>query len=72
MSHHPPAARSSLRQLRAEQLRALFMTSPLEGEVGSRSEPGGGCLASTFWKNTPLPNPPPQGGREQDVMRCDK
>ena len=33
-----------------------------EGEVGERTEPGGGYLASAC---TPLPNPPPQGAREQ-------
>ncbi len=37
------------------------VTSPLEGEVGSRSDPGGGYASGG---NTPLPNPPPQGGRE--------
>jgi hypothetical protein len=48
-------------------------TSPLEGEVGSRSDPGGGSITSADWYrrpslgegNTPLPNPPPQGGREK-------
>src|SRR5205085_5248372 len=38
------------------------VNAPAEGEVGERSEPGGGYLASV---PTPLPNPPPQGGREQ-------
>lgn len=32
--------------------------SPLEGEGGERSEPGEG-----IFQHTPLPNPPPQGGR---------
>jgi acyl-CoA synthetase (AMP-forming)/AMP-acid ligase II len=37
------------------------IASPLEGEAGVRSEPGGGSLSLS----TPLPTPPPQGGREE-------
>jgi tRNA pseudouridine32 synthase/23S rRNA pseudouridine746 synthase len=40
--------------------RTLF-TSSLEGEVGARSAAGGGSASK---QDTPLPNPPPQGGRE--------
>ncbi len=40
-------------------------TSPLEGEVGSRSDPGGGYATQVLNSTTtPLPTPPPQGGRE--------
>ena len=35
--------------------------SPLEGEAGERSEPGGESVSLS----TPLPNPPPQGEREK-------
>jgi ATP-dependent helicase HrpB len=56
----------------AEIAGASLITSPLEGEVGERSEPGGGSSGNV----TPLPEvsaararrrtslPPPQGGRE--------
>ncbi len=41
-------------------------TSPLEGEVAERSEAGGGCASlSRNLSLTPLPDPPPQGGREK-------
>jgi 23S rRNA pseudouridine2605 synthase len=42
--------------------RKPWSTSPLEGEVGSHSDPGGGFRR----RATPLPNPPPQGGRETE------
>jgi ATP-dependent helicase HrpB len=57
----------------AEVAATPLLASPLEGEVGERSEPGGGSLRN---KDTPLPEvsvaqtrrrtslPPPQGGRE--------
>jgi excinuclease ABC subunit A len=38
-------------------------TSPLAGEVGAKRREGGGNAKS----QTPLPNPPPQGGRESAV-----
>jgi long-chain acyl-CoA synthetase len=41
--------------------RAKLVASPLEGEAGERSEPGGGSVSLS----TPLPNPPPQGEREK-------
>jgi DNA-directed DNA polymerase III PolC len=51
--------------------RTSFFTSPLAGEVDRRSDSEGGreggkpqMLALIA---TPLPNPPPQGGREQSV-----
>jgi hypothetical protein len=37
------------------------IASPLEGEAGERSEPGGGLSSLA----TPLPNPPHQGGRQE-------
>ena len=43
-------------------------TSPLEGEVAARSAAGGGS-AST--QDTPLSNPPPQGGREPTAASGD-
>src|SRR5260370_22296946 len=43
----------------AEQL-GLSVASPLEGEVGAKRREEGGI----FVRGTPLPNPPPQGGRE--------
>ncbi len=46
------------------QSAQLKTTSSLEGEVGLRSNPGGG-YGSTG--NTPLPTPPPQGGREKTL-----
>ena len=64
-------------QSRADLASVSGPTSPLEGEVGSRSDPGGGCDAA---EPTPLPRvpaalarrgdpiPPPQGEREQG--RC--
>jgi hypothetical protein len=49
----------------AAPLIARSFTSPLEGEVGSRSDPGGGYnFGSVVRSRTPLPDPPPQGGRE--------
>ena len=40
-----------------------LLTSPLEGEVGSRSDPVGGCLSSSPNSPlTPLPNALPQAG----------
>ena len=45
--------------------RRSLLTSPLEGEVGRRSRPGGGCSSGRTSAITPLPNPPPQGGRER-------
>jgi isoleucyl-tRNA synthetase len=39
-------------------------TSPLEGEVGAKRREGG-ALGKTASTTTPLPTPPPQGGREQ-------
>ncbi|HEX3438890.1 MAG TPA: VWA domain-containing protein, partial [Pseudolabrys sp.] len=39
-------------------------TSPLAGEVGAQRREGGEHLTSARM-STPLPNPPPQGGREQ-------
>ena len=39
-------------------------TSPLAGEVAAEGR-GRGVAASTAFASTPLPNPPPQGGREQ-------
>jgi tRNA pseudouridine55 synthase len=45
---------------------ANSLTSPLEGEVDARSASGGGCYSQTQDAHpTPLPNPPPQGGRER-------
>jgi hypothetical protein len=44
----------------------FFFTSPLEGEVGAallRRE--GGKPLTYGLPHTPLPDPPPQGGREQ-------
>jgi tRNA pseudouridine55 synthase len=42
------------------------LTSPLEGEVGPRSDPGGGYdIQVPSEQLTPLPNPPPLGGREK-------
>jgi acyl-CoA synthetase (AMP-forming)/AMP-acid ligase II len=41
--------------------RSGIVASPLDGEAGERSEPGGGSVSLA----TPLPNPPPQGGREK-------
>jgi tRNA pseudouridine55 synthase len=43
-------------------------TSPLEGEVDARSAAGEGFSpqAPALAERTPLPGPPPQGGREQD------
>src|SRR6186997_1986724 len=47
--------------------RSLF-TSPLAGEVdqqrGSAVEREGGDRRTSAQASTPLPNPPPQGGRE--------
>jgi tRNA pseudouridine32 synthase/23S rRNA pseudouridine746 synthase len=40
------------------------VTSPLAGEVAAEGG-GRGVVASTAFASTPLPNPPPQGGREQ-------
>jgi tRNA pseudouridine55 synthase len=41
------------------------VTSPLTGEVTERSEAGRGCTSQApSSPHTPLPNPPPQGGRE--------
>jgi adenosylcobinamide-phosphate synthase len=40
------------------------VTSPLEGEVGRRSRPGGGYSVKDVTPLTPLPDPSPQGGRE--------
>jgi excinuclease ABC subunit A len=40
----------------------LSDTSPLEGEVAAKRREGGKSRASS---STPLPTPPPQGGREQ-------
>ena len=39
-------------------------TSPLEREVGAKRREGGKQQAATL-TSTPLPNPPPQGGRER-------
>jgi tRNA pseudouridine55 synthase len=51
-----------------DALRALS-TSPLEGEVDQRRPAGvgreGGKQQAQTSHHTPLPNPPPQGGREQ-------
>ena len=44
-------------------------TSPLAGEVGARSAPGGGHSSSAGRASTPLPNPPSQGGREYAAAR---
>ena len=44
-----------------------LLTSPLEGEVGARSAPGGG--SSEHNRTTPTPNPSPQGGGEQSGAR---
>ena len=45
---------------------ANAITSPLEGEVGEQSEPGGRCLSfAAGAQGTPLSSPPPQGMREQ-------
>jgi adenosylcobinamide-phosphate synthase len=40
------------------------VTSPLEGEVGRRSRPGGGYSVKDVTPLTPLPDPSPQGGTE--------
>jgi hypothetical protein len=49
-----------------------FFTSPLEGEVESlRFSEGfreGGKPQTLLVRFTPLPNPPPQGGREHTVF----
>ena len=47
-----------------EDERSRHASPPPCGEVGERSEPGGG-RGQTPRTATPLPNPPPQGGREQ-------
>jgi adenosylcobinamide-phosphate synthase len=58
---------------RSKESARLKTTSPLEGEslpsghdprVGLRSNPGGGYGSE---ENTPLPAPPPQGGREKTL-----
>ena len=56
----------------ADANASLSSTSPLEGEVARRSaqrEGGreGGKSRAQAQDVTPLPNPPPQGGREQSV-----
>jgi len=48
----------------ARVARLSSFTSPLAGEVGEQSEPGG---ASFKKKLTLLPNPPPQGGRGPEI-----
>jgi tRNA pseudouridine55 synthase len=46
---------------------ALLPTSPLEGEVDAHGAAGGGYTShDPNSLVTPLPNPPPQGGREQE------
>jgi tRNA pseudouridine32 synthase/23S rRNA pseudouridine746 synthase len=46
---------------RSQASPQTLFTSPLEGEVDARSAAGGGSASR---QDTPLPNPPPQGGRE--------
>ncbi len=48
-----------------------LVTSPLVGEVGVKRREGGEpqSLANI---STPLPAPPPQGGREQTAARCER
>ncbi|HEY0223542.1 MAG TPA: glutamate--tRNA ligase family protein [Pseudolabrys sp.] len=59
--------------LRLDMAAALsFLTSPLEGEVARRrvsggEREGGRQQIQTKTSDTPLPNPPPQGGREKEV-----
>ncbi len=50
----------------ADASASLSSTSPLEGEVGAKRREGGKRQGSAQ-EGTPLPNPPPQGGREQAV-----
>ena len=45
-------------------LTALRFTSALEGEIDAQRREGD-KRQSTALEYTPLPNPPPQGGREQ-------
>jgi 5-oxoprolinase (ATP-hydrolysing) len=47
----------------ALEARDGSVTSPLEGEVGAERREGG--KSTHVFRSTPLPNPPPQGGREQ-------
>ena len=49
-------------------LAARSFTSPLAGEVDARSASGGGYAAYFEFQRTPLPNPPPQGGRERTTV----
>jgi len=58
-------------QLIVERRGVPFFTSPLEGEVDQRRLVGvdreGGKQHGLAQISTPLPNPPPQGGREHSV-----
>jgi excinuclease ABC subunit A len=47
----------------ADAATSLSVTSPLVGEVGAKRREGG--KRQGVASDTPLPNPPPQGGREQ-------
>ena len=49
------------------------LASPPEGEAGERSEPGGGSPSlAPHSQLTPLPDPPPQGGREDSQQPTGK
>ncbi|HJQ57388.1 MAG TPA: FAD-binding protein [Vineibacter sp.] len=48
--------------------RLLSFTSPLVGEVGGAQRRREGALDAASHADTPLPNPPPQGGRGHDHM----
>ena len=50
----------------ADASASLSSTSPLEGEVGAKRREGGKRQGSAQ-EGTPLPTPPPQGGKEQAV-----
>jgi len=49
----------------AELADASSVVSPLEGEAGAKRREGGKRSSA---KDTPLPDPPPQGGREQTKL----
>jgi hypothetical protein len=46
----------------------LLMPPPLAGEVGERSEPGGGMFASVSLQRTPTLTLPRLRGRERSVL----
>ena len=60
--HGQPAATTWKVMGRSQAPPQTLFTSPLAGEVAAE---GGGWGLSSESASTPLPNPPPQGGREQ-------